>query len=203
MPNDRLQVRDDTASPSLCARRGEVLPVCFRPKLPRVRPQTLLQASAGGRDSGPKNIGLIFVTSTLERAIAIAAEAHAGQVDKAGKPYILHPLRVMLRQETVEERIAAVLHDIVEDCGWSIDDLRAAGFSPAVLRAVESVTRKDGESYDAFVARAAADPIGRRVKLADLEDNSDPSRIVNPTDRDRLRQEKYQRAIRFLRESER
>ncbi len=141
--------------------------------------------------------------STLERAIAIAAEAHAGQVDKAGKPYILHPLRVMLRQETVEERIAAVLHDIVEDCGWSIDDLRAAGFSPAVLRAVESVTRKDGESYDAFVARAAADPIGRRVKLADLEDNSDPSRIVNPTDRDRLRQEKYQRAIRFLRESER
>jgi len=141
--------------------------------------------------------------STLERAIAIAAEAHAGQVDKAGKPYILHPLRVMLRLETAEERIVAVLHDIVEDCGWSIDDLGAAGFSPTVLRAVESLTRKDGESYDAFVARAAADPIGRRVKLADLEDNSDPSRIANPTDRDRARLEKYQRAIRFLRETER
>ena len=65
------------------------------------------------------------------------------------------------------------------------------------------MTRKYCESYDAFVARAAADPIGRRVKLADLEDNSDPSRIANPTDRDRARQEKYQRAIRFLRESER
>ena len=139
--------------------------------------------------------------STLERAIAIAAEAHAGQVDKAGKPYILHPLRVMLRLETAEERIAAVLHDIVEDCGWSIDDLGAAGFSPTVLRAVESLTRKDGESYDAFVARAAADPIGRRVKLADLEDNTRLSRtILRPEQlpRDLNRVRRYLLSYKFL-----
>jgi (p)ppGpp synthase/HD superfamily hydrolase len=140
--------------------------------------------------------------STLERAIAIAAAAHAGQVDKSGAPYILHPLRVMLRLQTDEERIVAVLHDVVEDCDWSIDDLRAEGFSPAVLRGIDSVTKREGEDYDAFVARAAADPIGRRVKLADLHDNSDPTRIANPTDRDRARLEKYQRAIRFLRELE-
>jgi (p)ppGpp synthase/HD superfamily hydrolase len=141
--------------------------------------------------------------STLERAIAIAAAAHAGQVDKAGAPYILHPLRVMLRLQTDEERIVAVLHDVVEDCDWSLDDLRAEGFSAAVLRAIDSVTKREGEDYETFVARAAADPIGRRVKLADLQDNSDPTRMANPTDHDRARQEKYQRAIRFLHESER
>jgi len=138
--------------------------------------------------------------STLERAIAIAAEKHAGQKDKAGAPYILHPLRVMLRLTTNEERIAAVLHDVVEDCGVTLDDLRAEGFTPAVLRAIDSVTKRDGETYDAFVARAAVDPIGRRVKLADLEDNSDPARIANPTDRDRERMKKYARAIQFLRD---
>jgi (p)ppGpp synthase/HD superfamily hydrolase len=140
--------------------------------------------------------------SSLERAIAIAATAHAGQVDKGGAPYILHPLRVMLRLETTDERIAGVLHDVVEDCGWSIDDLRAEGFSPAVLRAIDSVTRRDGEGYDAFVARSAADPIGRRVKVADLQDNSDLSRISSPTDRDRARVARYERALRFLRDSE-
>jgi (p)ppGpp synthase/HD superfamily hydrolase len=141
--------------------------------------------------------------STLERAIVIAAEGHAGQVDKAGNPYVLHPLRVMLRLDTLEERIVGVLHDVVEDCGWSIDDLRAEGFSPEVLRAVESVTKRDGESYEEFVARAAADPIGRRVKLADLEDNSDLGRISNPTAKDYARIEKYQRAIRMIRAAER
>ncbi len=141
-----------------------------------------------------------LIMSTLERAIAIAAEKHAGQKDKAGAPYILHPLRVMLRLTTNEERIAAVLHDVVEDCGVTLDDLRAEGFTPAVLRAIDSVTKRDGETYDAFVARAAVDPIGRRVKLADLEDNSDPARIANPTDRDRERMKKYARAIQFLRD---
>jgi (p)ppGpp synthase/HD superfamily hydrolase len=136
--------------------------------------------------------------STLERAIVIAAEGHAGQLDKAGNPYVLHPLRVMLRLDTNEEHIAGVLHDVVEDCGWSIEDLRAEGFSEAVLSAVEAVTKREGESYDDFVARAAADSIGRRVKLADLEDNCDLRRISNPTPKDYERIEKYKRAIRMI-----
>jgi len=137
--------------------------------------------------------------STLERAIAIAAEAHAGQTDKAGAPYILHPLRVMLRVRSNNARIAAVLHDLVEDCaGWSLNRLRQEGFSEEVIAAIESVTKRDGEDYDAFVRRAAANPIGREVKLADLRDNTDPSRVLAGTEKDRARLAKYQRAIAFL-----
>ena len=133
--------------------------------------------------------------STLERAIVIAAEAHAGQVDKAGAPYVLHPLRMMLRLSTSDEMIAAVLHDVVEDCGLSLEMLRADGFSEQVLEAIDSVTRRAEESYEEFVLRAASNSIGRRVKLADLRDNSDLSRIKHPTARDYARVEKYRRAI--------
>jgi len=135
------------------------------------------------------------MTQTLERAIAIAATAHAGQVDKGGSPYILHPLKVMLRMTALEERIVAVLHDVVEDCGISLDDLRKEGFSEEVLSAIESVTKVPGESYEHFVERAAQNPIGRVVKLADLEENSDLSRIASPSWEDLERVEKYRRAI--------
>ena len=134
--------------------------------------------------------------STIERAIAIAAEAHAGQVDKAGAPYVLHPLRIMLSLSTVEERIVGVLHDVCEDCpGWTFDRLREEGFSGQVIEALGTVTKRDGENYEDFVMRAAANPIGRRVKLADLRDNSDLTRIAQPTARDHERIARYQRAI--------
>ena len=137
--------------------------------------------------------------STLERAIAIAAEAHAGQTDKAGAPYILHPLRVMLGVASNEERIVAVMHDVCEDClEWNLDRLRYEGFSDAVIVALELVTKRDGEDYEAFVRRAAANPIGRSVKLADLRDNCDLSRIAAPTERDFQRIEKYQSAITLI-----
>ena len=103
--------------------------------------------------------------STLKRAIAIAAKAHKGQVDKAGAPYVLHPLRMMLRLTTAEERITAALHDVVEDCGVSLAELRADGFSESVIGAIDSVTRRPDESYETFVLRAASNPIGRQVKL--------------------------------------
>ena len=137
--------------------------------------------------------------STLERAIVIAAEGHAGVKDKGGAPYILHPLRMMLSLSSNDERIVAVLHDVCEDCpGWTFDRLRAEGFSESVIAAIESVTKREGESYDAFVLRAAANPIGRRVKLADLEDNCDLSRIAAPTDSDHQRIEKYCRAKKLI-----
>lgn len=139
------------------------------------------------------------MSQTLERAIAIAAAAHEGQVDKGGAPYILHPLKVMMRVNTLEERIVAVLHDVVEDCGISFDDLRKEGFSEAVLTAIESVTKVSGESYEAFVERAAQNPIGWVVKLADLEENSDLSRIAQPSWEDLERIEKYRRAMGVLR----
>jgi len=136
--------------------------------------------------------------STLEHAIALAAKAHEGQTGKAGEPYILHPLRVMLKLDLPEERMAAVLHDVMEDCGWTLERLRAEGFSEPVVGAIDALTKRPGESYEDFVRRAAAHPIGRHVKIADVEDNLDPSRIHNPTKSDRQRIEKYRRALAFL-----
>jgi hypothetical protein len=101
---------------------------------------------------------------TLERAIAIAAEAHAGQLDKAGAPYITHPLRIMLAMTTPAERIVAVLHDVVEDCpAWTLERLRGEGFPDRIIAAVEAVTHRPGEDYETYVRRAAADPIGRHA----------------------------------------
>ncbi|MDZ4858070.1 MAG: GTP pyrophosphokinase [Candidatus Hydrogenedentes bacterium] len=133
--------------------------------------------------------------STLERAISIAAEAHTGQPSKDDGPYILHPLRVMLRMNTETDRIVAVLHDVVEDTGWTFDQLRAEGFSAEIVDAIDSVTKRENEAYGDFVGRAGRNTIGRRVKLADLADNSDLSRIAHPTQKDFERVEKYRRAI--------
>jgi len=136
--------------------------------------------------------------STLERAIAIAAQAHEGQFDKGGSPYILHPLKVMMRVSTLEERMAAVLHDVVEDTPVSLDELRGQGFSPAVLAAIDALTKREGEDYPLFVERAGRDPIARVVKLADLAENSDLARLHNPTEKDFQRLEKYRNAIAYL-----
>jgi (p)ppGpp synthase/HD superfamily hydrolase len=130
--------------------------------------------------------------STLERAIEIAAAAHTGQVDKAGQPYILHPLRVMLRMSTVHERMAAVLHDIVEDTPVTLVQLRAAGFPPAVVAAVDALTKRPGESRLEAARRAAADPVALEVKLADNAENMDISRIPQPTPRDFARLKEYE-----------
>ena len=135
--------------------------------------------------------------STLERAIEIAAAAHSGAYDKAGEPYILHPLKVMFRVTTKVERIAAVLHDVVEDTSVTLDDLRTEGFSEDVLRAVSALTKRDGETRIQAAMRAAADPIARIVKLADNSENMDISRISNPSTKDFQRLEEY-KAVRAL-----
>lgn len=136
--------------------------------------------------------------STLERAIAIAAMAHEGQVDKGGAPYILHPLQVMLRLQDPQARTVAVLHDVVEDSPVSLEDLREQGFSEGVLSALEALTKRAGEDYQAFVERAGRDPLARQVKLADLAENSDLSRIPAPSAKDLERVAKYCRAIDYL-----
>ena len=138
--------------------------------------------------------------ATLEDAIALAALAHHGQKDKAGAPYILHPLRLMLRMGSDVERMAAVLHDVVEDTPYTLDALRRLGFPPEVVEAVEALTRREdeGESYEEFVLRAGRNPIARRVKLADLEDNMDLTRIADPQEKDHQRLERYRRALAVL-----
>ena len=136
--------------------------------------------------------------STIEKAISIAIEAHKGQFDKAGDPYILHPLRVMFQMETKEEMIAAVLHDVLEDTAITSDQLKEMGFSERVLEALDSVTKKAGEKYEDFVQRAALHPIGKKIKLADLRDNMDLSRLEEITDNDIKRVKKYHGALKII-----
>jgi (p)ppGpp synthase/HD superfamily hydrolase len=136
--------------------------------------------------------------STLERAIAIAAQAHAGQKDKGGQPYIVHPLRVMLRVSGDAERIAAVLHDIVEDTDVTLAQLAAEGFPAEVVEAVDALTKRHGETRLEAAHRAAAHPVARAVKLADNAENLDISRIPNPTDRDLARMAEYQQVRAIL-----
>ena len=136
--------------------------------------------------------------STVETAIEIAARAHAGQVDKAGVPYIFHPLRLMLAVTTPCERMAAVLHDTVEDTDISLADLREAGFPAEVLDAVDVLTKRKGEKRLDAARRAARNPIALAVKLADITDNMDLSRISNPTEQDFARLKEYKQVKELL-----
>ena len=123
-------------------------------------------------------------------------------MDKAGQPYILHPLRLMMRVETETEKIVAVLHEVVEDSQppqrWGFDELRREGFSEPVLAALECVTRREGETYEEFIRRSLTHPVARRVKLADLEDNMDVRRLATLIDRDAERLRRYLAAWRVL-----
>ena len=136
--------------------------------------------------------------ATVEDAVSVAARAHRGQKDKAGAPYLLHPLRMMLRMDTEAAMMAAVLHDVVEDTDWTLERLREAGFSDEVLEAVDCLTHREGESYQQFVERVRTNPIARQVKIADLEDNMNVRRIRQLGPRDLERMEKYHRAWRVL-----
>ena len=140
--------------------------------------------------------------STLERALEIAKEAHKGQYDKAGKDYILHPLRVMERGRTGEEKIVGVLHDVVEDSDWTLEMLAEEGFLSEVIEALRCVTKlSEDEDYDHFIDRVLSNPLAMRVKLLDLEDNMDLSRLGECTENDILRLRKYQRAYDRIKES--
>ena len=134
----------------------------------------------------------------LEKAIAIAVEAHRGKKDRYGSPYILHPLRVMGRLNSPMEKAVGILHDVVEDTDWTFEDLTHEGFPESVLEALKCVTKRDGEPYDDFVRRSASNPLAKRVKLADLEDNLDLRRITEVTEKDLARLQKYVKARTFL-----
>ena len=132
--------------------------------------------------------------NVLNKAIEIATRAHAGQVDKAGVPYILHPLRVMLSRENELERICAVLHDVVEDSEITFDDLCKEGFSEEIITVLDCLTNRNGESYDEFIDRILKNETACHVKLADLCDNMNLSRIENSTETDEARIKKYTEA---------
>ncbi len=138
----------------------------------------------------------------LERAIQIALESHKGQVDKAGKAYILHPLRVMFEMTTENEMIVAVLHDAVEDSDLTVEALRLQGFPQDTLDAIACITKASGESYGEFIHRIKSNPLASCVKIADLQDNMNLRRIANPKQEDFDRVEKYKKALAILQNEE-
>ena len=131
--------------------------------------------------------------SGLERAIGIAVDAHGGQRKRSGEAYVLHPLRVMLRLATEEERIAGVLHDVVERSRvWSLRRLAKNGFPAGIVAAVDALSRRNGERYDDYILRASRNDLARRVKIADLEDKLESARSNG-------REKKYRKALSVLR----
>lgn len=130
----------------------------------------------------------------LSKAILIATTAHENQVDKAGAPYIFHPLRVMLSLETIKQQICGVLHDVIEDTPVTLEKLKALGFEEEIITALDALTRRTNESYDDFISRVLENQLACHVKLADLSDNMNLSRISYPSQQDYERIEKYRKA---------
>ncbi len=141
--------------------------------------------------------------ANLQRAIEIAVEAHAEQSSRDGLPYVLHPLRMMLQMHTDAERIVAVLHDVVEDNpAWPLARLADEGFAAEVLEAVDDLTRRADESYEAFVRRAAQRPLARTIKKADLRDNMNIERLPVLDEKATARLARYHKALMYVKEIE-
>lgn len=133
----------------------------------------------------------------VARAHALAAAAHAGQTDKAGKPYITHPERVAAGFSDPTLVAIALLHDVVEDSDWTVAAL-AKEFGSEIAAEVDALSRRDGESYEDFVRRAGSRSLARQVKLADLRDNLDVTRTLEMNENNRARVERYRRALDYL-----
>jgi (p)ppGpp synthase/HD superfamily hydrolase len=139
----------------------------------------------------------------LGKAVAIASKVHATQRDKGGKSYILHPIRVMMRLRTDDEELMsiAILHDVVEDSDWTLAALRAEGFSDRVIDALSLLTHDHVDSYEEYVKKIATNRDATRIKLEDLRDNSDITRLKGLREKDFKRMEKYHRAYLYLRKT--
>ena len=135
----------------------------------------------------------------LEKAIEIAQEAHKGVKDKGGHDYINHPIRVMHAMSNDQEKIVAILHDVVEDSDWTFERLKEEGFEDSVIESLRCVTKySEEEDYQEFIKRAATNKIATKVKMADIEDNLDLSRLGTLNEKDLTRIEKYKKALKYL-----
>jgi hypothetical protein len=139
--------------------------------------------------------------TSIEKAVEIAARAHAGVKDKQGKPYLLHPIRVMMGVEGEAAQIVAILHDVVEDTPMTLQDIEAEGFGPEIIDALELVTHKAGQAYSEYVVACKRNEIARQVKLSDLRDNGNFDRLLLRPDKfasDSSRMHRYALSYRFL-----
>ncbi|MBE6674748.1 MAG: HD domain-containing protein [Ruminococcaceae bacterium] len=140
----------------------------------------------------------MIYTEMTKKALKLCFDAHKEQTDKSGMPYVFHPFHLAEQMQTEETTIVALLHDVVEDTDYTIDDLRKMGFSENVLSAIEFMTHDTCTPYMDYVAQIKTNPIAKAVKLADLKHNSDMSRLDIITQYDIDRKEKYKKAIELL-----
>jgi len=142
----------------------------------------------------------VHITRKLKKsAYRIAKQAHKNQKDKAGKKYMQHIRAVTRMVKTPEQKIVALLHDVVEDSDYKLDDLRREGFPETIVRAVDAVTKRPQEPYRDYIARVMTDPIAVAVKIADATHNGDLRRIKNPTGKDMIRSARYRHTVNVLR----
>ena len=142
----------------------------------------------------------MIYTEKTKKALNICFNAHKDQTDKSGMPYVFHPFHLAEQMQTEETTIVALLHDVVEDTDYTIDDLTALGFNKMVTDAITLLTHSDDTEYMDYVAKIKTNPIAKAVKLADLRHNSDLSRLDVITEKALKRREKYQKAIALLEE---
>ena len=144
----------------------------------------------------------MIYTPQTKKAVNLMFEAHKEQRDKSGLPYVFHPFHLAEQMEDETTTVVALLHDVVEDSDYTLDDLRLMGFSEEVCEAVDLMTHREGVPYMEYVRRIKTNPVAVKVKLADLRHNSDMSRMEAPTERDLQRAEKYREAMRLLLDEE-
>ena len=141
----------------------------------------------------------MIYTDKTKRAIKLCFKAHEGQVDKSGLPYAHHPLHLAEQMDDEESTIVALLHDVVEDTDYTLKDLKEMGFGDAVIETIDFMTHRPEVPYMDYVKEIAKNPIARKVKLADLNHNSDLTRLNHePTSKDLERVEKYKKAKELL-----
>ena len=138
------------------------------------------------------------MSELLERVAEFSRKAHEGQFDKGGHPYYLHPQCVANMEKTEDEKIVGYLHDVVEDTKYTIDDIKALGVNDLCIEAIKYLTHDKSIPYDDYVAKIKQCELARKVKINDLKNNSDLSRLNKITAEDLKRVEKYKKALQFL-----
>ena len=144
----------------------------------------------------------MIYTALTKKALSLCFEAHKDQVDKSGLPYVFHPFHLAMEMTDELSTVVALLHDVVEDTDYTLQDLEDMGFPPAVLDAIDLMTHREGVPYMEYVAAIQTNPLARIVKMADLRHNSNITRVDNPTEKDYARVEKYRQAMALLEQAE-
>lgn len=141
----------------------------------------------------------MIYTDKTKKALKLCYEAHAGQVDKSGLPYVHHPFHLAEQMDDEDSTVVALLHDVIEDTPYTFDDIEVMGFGEAVMGALRLLTHEDSVPYLSYVKEIAKDPLAKKVKLADLVHNSDLTRLDHePTEKDLDRIEKYRKSMVIL-----